>query len=386
MKHKLIRLILCFVLLLTAACAPLPTPAPAPTDTPLSPTATSVPPTPTPTPVPPDVIAEIDTMLGNLAEKKLFVGSVLIASQGEVLLSEGYGMADRMQNIPNTPQTRFRLADLTKQFTAMAILILASQGKLTVQDPICMYVTDCPAAWEAITIHHLLTHTSGLHDFLTMINYRSLRATSSTPEQTMARFKDLPLDFPPGETHSYSNSGYIVLGYIIEQVSGLSYEDFLKQFIFEPLDLQNTGYDHNSNGLAVGYASRYTDRPADFIDMSIPYAAGALYSTTEDLYTWDQALYTEKLVPRAYLDEMFAPHVFIPGSERWGGWYYGYGWSVGFDERGLAVTDHWGGIEGFSTNITRYPNERTTLIMLSNQQVPIDTLRDILTKRIFGDK
>lgn len=385
MQTKLICLILCLTLLLAAACAPLPAPAPAPTNTPLPPTATSIPPTPTPTPIPPDVIAEIDTMLGNLADKKLFVGSVLIASQGEVLLSKGYGLADQTQNIPNTPQTRFRLASLTKQFTAMAILILASQGKLTVEDLVCTYVTDCPATWKGITIHHLLTHTSGLHEYGSLPGYLTSRAIPSTPEQTIARFKDLPLDFAPGAEHRYSNSGYIVLGYIIEQVSGQSYEDFLKQSIFDPLNMSNTGYDHNSNGLAVGYESRYTDRPADFIDMSIPFAAGALYSTVEDLYTWDQALYTEKLVPQSYLDQMFAPHVFIPGSEQDGGWYYGYGWSVGFDERGLAVTDHWGGIEGFSTNITRYPNERTTLILLSNQQEStIGTLRDVLTKRLFG--
>ena len=187
----------------------------------------------------PEVVAEIDDLLDKLAEQDLFTGSVLLAHQGKVLISQGYGLADREQNIPNTPQTRYRIASMTKQFTAMAILILEAQGKLDVKDPICIYIADCPSTWEAITIHHLLTHTSGIPDYLSLPYYGSSRATPSAPLQTIARFKDLLLNFQPGEKFSYSNSGYIVLGYIIEQVSGQTYQDFLQQSIFTPLNLRD---------------------------------------------------------------------------------------------------------------------------------------------------
>ncbi|HTX91235.1 MAG TPA: serine hydrolase domain-containing protein [Anaerolineales bacterium] len=343
--------------------------------------------TPTPT-VPPATatllaeIGEIDALLGNLADQSHFTGSVLIAKQGKVLLSQGYGLADREQNIPNTSQTRFRLGSVTKQFTAMAILILEKQGKLNVKDPICKYVPDCPSTWESITIKNLLTHTSGIPDFTGFADYLSSRAAPTTPLQTIARFKDKPLDFQPGEKFSYSNSGYIVLGYIIEQVSGQTYEDFLNQSIFTPLSLRDTGYDHNSNNLAVGYPDRYSTRPADFIDMSIPYAAGGLYSTVEDLYRWEQSLSTEKLVPKVYLDEMFAPQVAIPDSE----FAYGYGWVIEKNSLGQLVDWHNGGIEGFATIIARYPDDQVTIIVLSNQQdTDPNLILQLLSAKIFGN-
>ncbi|MCJ7743111.1 MAG: beta-lactamase family protein [Dehalococcoidales bacterium] len=356
-------------------------------------TSAFMPPPPS-TVIPPELISELDAMLSELAKQALFTGSVLIACQGDVLLSQGYGLADREKNILNTAQTRFRLASITKQFTAMAILILEAEGKLNVKEPISNYIVDCPSTWEAITIDHLLTHTSGIPDFTGFRDYRSTQAIPSSPEQTIARFKDLPLDFQPGEKWSYSNSGYVVLGYIIERASGQSYEEFLKQSIFIPLNLRDTGYDHNSNGLAVGYPNQYSTLPAEFIDMSIPYAAGALYSTVEDLYRWEQALSTEQLVPQAYLDQMFAPHVAIPDyaiPEEYvgqalsydGGWAYGYGWFIG-TERGRPILTHRGDIEGFSTIIARYPDEQVTLIVLSNQQNNTAAIIHVLSTKIFG--
>ena len=321
-------------------------------------------------------------MLGNLAKLSLFTGSVLIAKQGKVLLSHGYGLADRKQNTPNTPQTRFRLGSLTKQFTAMAILILEKQGKLNVKDPICKYVPDCPSTWGIITIKHLLTHTSGIPDFLSFADYPDTRAVSSTPMQTIARFKDKPLNFQPGEKFSYSNSGYIVLGYIIEQASDQTYEDFLKKSILSPLNLRDTGYDHNSNSLAVGYPDRYSTQPADFIDMSIPYAAGSLYSTVEDLYRWEQSLSTDLLIPIAYLDEMFAPQVNIPDS----GFAYGSGWITGQDPSSRSINQHAGGIEGFAKIIARYPDDQVTIIILSNQQyMNVGHILQTLTNKIFSN-
>ena len=374
------------VMLTAVACgATAPAATPMPENTPLpaaTPTAKSLPHTLTATAISPELISGIDGMLSDLARQSLFTGSVLIAQHGKVLLSQGYGLANRQQNIPNTPQTRFRLGSVTKQFTAMAILILENQGKLNVKDPICSYVPNCPSTWETITIKHLLTHTSGIPDFLSFADYPGSRATPTTPVQTIARFKAKPLDFQPGEKFSYSNSNYIVLGYIIEQVSGQTYEAFLGQSIFTPLDLRDTGYDHLSNSLAIGYPNRYSTQPADYIDMSIPYAAGALYSTVEDLYRWEQSLSKDQLVPKAYLDEMFAPQIVIPGS----GLAYGYGWVIGKDPLGRSINWHDGGIEGFATNIARYPDDQVAIIILSNQEdMDPDVILKLLSNKIFGN-
>jgi CubicO group peptidase (beta-lactamase class C family) len=314
----------------------------------------------------PEAIAQVDAMLAQMAQDGTFTGSVLIAQGDDVLLSQGYGLADRAQGTPNTPQTRFRLGSITKQFTAMAILILQSQGKLTVQDPICVYIPGCYAAWEDITIHHLLTHTSGLSSRLWPALERADRiaATSSHPVQTLALFQDLPLDSQPGEQFAYSNAGYILLAYIIEQVSGQSYEAFLQQAIFTPLGMRNTGYEHSSSGLAVGYAHVHSTAPQlPFASMSISDGSGLVYSTVEDLLLWDQALCTERLLPRAELDRMFAPQVLETDQA---GFAYGYGWYIG-EDRERAVVGHGGNVEGFATLIIRYPEDQITLIVLMNQ-------------------
>jgi CubicO group peptidase (beta-lactamase class C family) len=313
--------------------------------------------------IPSELIARLDNWLTQVSRDNLFSGSVLIAQRGNVLLSKGYGQADREKNTPNTSQTRFRLASITKQFTAMAVMILEAQGKLRVEDPICKYIADCPPAWKDVTIHHLMTHTSGMPDF----TLPDSTGTTFMQEQTIATFRDLPLYFSPGEEWSYSNSGYILLGYIIQQVSGMSYEEFLKESIFVPLGLEDTGYAHNSDGLAIGYDNQYTSLPADLDQAEIFNAAGALYSSTEDLYRWDQALYTEELIPRASLERMFTPYVKVPtveGDKAMYG-YYGYGWLIKQEEGQMQVW-HGGGLPGVSTMIARYPEDRITIIILCN--------------------
>ena len=252
-----------------------------------------------------------------------FSGSILIAREGKVLFSKGYGMANLEHDVPNTPQTKYRLGSITKQFTAMAILILQEQGKLNVHDKIKKYLPDAPKAWDEITIEHLLTHTSGIYNYTESLEFLKTLPVRVTLKELIAKFKDKPLNFKPGEKYSYSNSGYIVLGQIIETASGQNYPSFLKQAIFDPLAMTETGYD-NATSILKHRASGYTRRlgivltNCDYVDMSIPHAAGALYSTTLDLLKWDQALYTEKLVPRKSLDAMFTPHKDN----------YGYGWMI----------------------------------------------------------
>jgi CubicO group peptidase (beta-lactamase class C family) len=289
-----------------------------------------------------------------------FSGSILIARDGKVLFCQGYAMASLEHDVPNTPGTKFRLGSITKQFTAMAILILQERGKLSVQDQVKRFMPDAPKAWDDITIHHLLTHTSGIPNYTAFPDFmRALRA-HVTLKDLIAKFKDKPLDFKPGQQHRYSNSGYIVLGQIIETVAGQSYASFLGASIFGPLGMKDTGYDNATTIIkhrAAGYVRRLglVLTNCDYIDMSIPHAAGALYSTVEDLLKWDQALYAEKLVSRKSLDAMFTP--FKDG--------YAYGWAI--DERfGEKRYSHGGGIMGFVTTIERYPDQKVLVVALSN--------------------
>jgi CubicO group peptidase (beta-lactamase class C family) len=370
-------------ILLVSGCVS-PTSA-TPTTAPTTPTITVIPTVaPTPTQTAEDKLASrIGNFLNALVEQDRYSGSILVAKDGKVVISQGYGMANLEHEVPNMPQTKFRLGSITKQFTAMAILQLQQQGKLNVQDPICQYIFHCPAAWQPIRIHHLLTHTSGIHDFTVASGYTEFKKQFSTPNDIIDRFRDLPLDFAPGEVWSYSNSGYIVLGSIIEKVSQMSYALFLQLNIFEPLGMANTGYDRNLSIIkdhAQGYSNSTSN--ADYIDMSVPYAAGGLYSTVEDLFLWDQALYTDKLVSLSLRDEMFTPFIPIPGSET----SYGYGWVIGKQSNHQWIS-HAGGIEGFYTEIDRYPKEKVAIILLSNRaDSDVAAISSEIRRIVFGEK
>jgi CubicO group peptidase (beta-lactamase class C family) len=332
----------------------------------------------------PDAVAGVDALLSQMAKDGTFTGSVLIAEHDNALLNRGYGWADREGQIPNTPQTRFRLASVSKQFTAMAILILQSRGKLNIQDPICNHITNCYPTWKGITIHHLLTHTSGLARRLwPILKYEAERPEFSNRSLPIEFFDDSPLDSPPGERFSYSNPGYVLLACIIEQASGQSYEAFLQEAIFTPLGMRNTGYEHSSSALAAGYADRQGTTPDPFVEWSIPDGSGLLYSTVEDLFLWDQALYTERLLPRAQLEPMFAP---IVQETDQAGFAYGYGWYVG-EDRGRPVVGHGGNTAGFATLIIRYPADQITEIVLMNQQ-DINQLSvwQAISNEIFGEE
>ena len=314
----------------------------------------------TPAPVEKQV-ATADEYLNRLVKDQQFSGAVLVARDGRVVLSKGYGMASLEADVPNAPRTRFRIGSITKQFTATAIMMLQEKGKLSTQDSICKYVDACPEAWQAVTVRHLLTHTSGIPSYTSLPDFIKTSTLPAKLDELIARFKDRPLTFQPGEKFSYNNSGYILLGHIIEKVSGQDYESFLRRNIFEPLKMASTGYDHTSKVLkdrASGYILNggALDN-APYLDMSLPHAAGALYSTVEDLYAWDQALYSEKLLSKKSFSEMLTPFKNN----------YGYGWGVN-DQYGLRRISHGGGINGFSTFIARYPEEKSTIIVLSNYQ------------------
>lgn len=333
----------------------------------------------------PDVTLKFDEYLQALVQQDRFTGTALVARDGKILFSKGYGTANAEWDIPNTTQTKFRLGSITKQFTAAAILLLQERGKLNVQDPICKYIGDCPKTWEPITIHHLLTHTSGIPSYTevkTPDDFRKMSITPVTVTGFVDSFKPKPLEFTVGEKYKYNNSGYFALGLIIEKITGQSYEAFLQENIFTPLKLAHTGYDTHGR-ILKGRATGYTKRDgvkvnSDYIDMTVPYAAGSLYSTVEDLFAWNEALFADKLLTAKSRELMMT--VFKDK--------YAYG--LGVDTRlNRQMVSHGGGINGFSTYLLRFPAERVTVAVLRNADYgtpgPGKIAQD-LAAILFGEK
>ena len=303
--------------------------------------------------------ARADQIVQSFVTSKQFMGTVLVARKDQVLVDKAFGYADLEWQIPNTPETKFRLGSMTKQFTAAAILLLEERGKLSTDDPVKKYMRDAPAAWDKITIYNLLTHTSGIPNFTAFPDYPASEGTRTTPAQLVARFRDKPLEFEPGKSYNYSNSGYVLLGYLIEKISGQSYQKFIEDNFFKPLGMNDSGYDSNSaiiphraSGYAPGAAGPVN---AGYIDMSIPFSAGALYSTTHDLLRWEEALYGGKVLSPAALKKMTTPFK----------QNYACGLTVQ-TVKGHTVYEHGGGIEGFNTDMAYYPDEKLVLIALSN--------------------
>lgn len=298
----------------------------------------------------------LDSYLTEIVNAGWFQGTVLVARDGKVILSKGYGMADAAHGTPNSAQTRFRLASVTKQFTAAAIMILQARGQLNIQDTICGHLPDCPDAWRDVTILHLLTHTSGIPNYTDFMSYEPSQMQPATPDQLIARFRNEPLLYPPGTTYFYENSDYVLLGRIIEQVSGQSYADFLRDAIFAPLNMRDSGVAAglgNAPGYAVGYSSVGALAPP--LDTSTLFSAGAVYSTVEDMYRWDQALSSDVLLPAALRSQMFTP--FLRD--------YAFGWKIDRPGDRLRIS-HPGLIDGFATYIARYPDDHVTVIVLGN--------------------
>lgn len=317
-------------------------------------------------------VDKIDKLISAYAEYGKFNGSVLVADKGNVIYKKGFWLAEMEWNIPNQPDTKHRLGSITKQFTAMLIMQLVEQGKLKLNVPISTYLPDYPKKnGDVITIHHLLTHTSGTPNMTSFPQFwNDIMPKFYTPQQLVNLFADSTLQFKPGERFDYSNSGYIVLGYIIEKVTGKSYEQMLQDNIFTPLKMNNTGYDHLRTIIknrASGYEKNgrfYIN--ANFIDMSVPYSAGSMYSTVEDLYLWDQALYSNQLLKKENMDLLFTKH--ISGGPNY---YYGYGWNIDEMQLGntterIATVGHGGGINGFNTQITRILSDRSFIVLLNN--------------------
>ena len=334
-----------------------------------------------------DKAAQIDALLTKYHDYGLFNGAALVAENGNVLFKNGYGDAHMEWDIPNQPDTKFRLGSITKQFTAVLILQLMQEGKLTADDPISLHMPDYPNEGASkVTIHHLLNHTSGIPSYTSLPEFfPELSRNSYTPDEFVEVFADLPFDFEPGAEWRYNNSGYFLLGVIIEKITGMTYEDALQDRIFGPLGMDDTGYDHHGTILAnraAGYERQgagYINAP--YLDMSLPYSAGSLYSTVEDLYKWDRALYTDQVLPPDLKEKMFTPYMND----------YGYGWAI--NERSVGETDqtvktigHGGGINGFNTLITRLPDDEHLVVLLNNTGgTQLGAMTQGITNILYGE-
>jgi CubicO group peptidase (beta-lactamase class C family) len=314
---------------------------------------------------------DITKLIDTYVEYKKFNGSVLVTENGKVVYKKGFGFANMEWDIPNAPNTKHRLGSVTKQFTGMLILQLAEQGKIDLQAPITTYLPDYPKAnGDIITTHHLLTHSSGIPNYTSFPGFfKNDSRDPYTPTEFVKIFSEMDLDFTPGEKFSYSNSAYFLLGVLIEKISGKSYEHMLQENIFIPLGMKDSGFDHHASILknrATGYEkSGGALINSKYLDMTIPYAAGSLYSTVEDLYLWDQALYTNTLLSKASMDLYFGEHI-----KAWDG-YYGYGWATGSEtigntEDSIKTNSHGGGINGFNTLITRAQSDQSLIVLLNN--------------------
>ena len=254
----------------------------------------------------------------------------------------------------------------------MAILMLQEQGKLKITDPVCVHIPDCPESWQAMTIHHLLTHKAGLYDFRDFVVTGAARPTPSSASDVVAHVSAKPLAFAPGTGWAYSNGNYMVAGYIVEQVSGQPYEVFLHDHIFAPAGMVNTGYAGYDSGLAVGYEDGYD--PAPQHDASLPYAAAGVYSTVEDLYRYLQALEQATLLSQPSLDALFGAHDRVDSK---GGFtpayqvpvYYGYGWAIA-SYNGHPMLGHDGWIEGYSADMRYFPDDGLKILLLMNRNDP----------------
>lgn len=302
----------------------------------------------------------IHTLLSKYHEQGWFNGSALVADNGAVILKRGYGMANMEWSIANTPDTKFRLGSITKQFTAALVLQLVEEGKVDLNAPLTRYLPDYPPKnGDRITVHQILNHSSGIPGYTELPQFREWALVPSTPAAFVAKFSKLELLFQPGTKFSYSNSAFFVAGYLVEKVTGKPYADVLRERIFEPLGMRDSGYDLPSTLLskrASGYDATFDGyRNTGYIDMTLPYAAGSLYSTAEDLYKWDQGLYGDVILKPSSKEKMFTPGLANQG----------YGFVVRTQD-GVKTISHGGAINGFNSVIVREPDTKRLVVLLNN--------------------
>jgi CubicO group peptidase (beta-lactamase class C family) len=311
------------------------------------------------------ITSELDTLVKAYTQQGKFSGAVLVARDEQILLSKGYGMANLDYDIANTPQTAFRIGSLTKTFSAVALMQHIEAGHITVHDTLSRFVPDFPNG-ERITIHHLLSNTSGIPDYVVMPAYEKLMKHNVPIDELLTLFRDEPLQFEPGTGFTYSNSNWVLLGLILEQLDGKPYAQVIQERIFQPANMPGAGYDWDQaviKGRAVGYFSDGERLlQAEVVHEATMHAAGGLYMTVEDLFAFDQALDNERLLRSETLTRM--TEEIQPG--------YAYGWEL-HTLYNTPTISHSGGIPGFVSNFVRL-GDAGTIVILSNLEAPL-TLR-----------
>jgi CubicO group peptidase (beta-lactamase class C family) len=310
---------------------------------------------------------DLDSYMRSQVQDSHFSGAVLVARDSEVVFEHGYGLADIAKKLANRKDTKFAIASVSKQFTAVLIMRLQEDGRLRISDPICRFLKPCPAAWSTIRISQLLSHTSGIPNFTDDPSFMAMRSSFQSREQILAGFRSKALEFSPGATYRYSNSNYFVLGIIIETVTGLSFQENLSRYLILPLKMTETGLESSNpsiDGQARGYRATPDGRTvdADVMDPSWSFGAGDIYSTVGDLKKWDDALYTEALLPRATLQAMW-----IPVKDD-----YGFGWEIPPVSKATLnrrVILHSGRTDGFVSCMSRFPDQKVVVIVLANYEM-----------------
>jgi CubicO group peptidase (beta-lactamase class C family) len=293
-----------------------------------------------------------DSYLSDLSNQDAFSGAVLVASNGVVAFEKCYGFLDRERRLPANVNASFAIGSITKQFIAMAVLILQEEHRINVTNHITEFIEGCPTEWSKVTIYHLINHTSGMPflPFEMTTNYLK-------PAELIVQLKKQPLEFLPGACFKYSNSGYLLLGHIIETVSGQSYERFLSEHIFQPLSMRQTSIaSSESHDQAVGYVKSENGPLPTRFPSGLLGAAGSVTSTVEDMLKWDNALYTEQLIPAKRLNLMFSPSTF----------QYCYGWRMLYGLNGDRIFMHSGSVPGFVSCALRIPSRRLYVLVLGN--------------------
>lgn len=293
--------------------------------------------------------------------------AVLVAKKGKIIYQKAIGKADLELDVPLRPDHIFRIGSVTKQFTAAAILRLAEEGKLALEDELTKFLPEYPTLGKRITVEQLLNHTSGIKSYTDMAEWDAqTRRKDFTPTELIDYFKNQPMDFEPGADWNYNNSGYILLGYIIEKVSGKTYAQYIDEQFFKPLGMKNSYYGdvepiikNRADGYSGGAPGNYVH--AEYLSMTQPYAAGSLLSTVEDLFIWTKAVHTGKVLKPESLKMAFTPHILPNGHDT----RYGYGWQIG-NLLGTATIEHGGGINGFLSILLYVPGEDVCVAMLSN--------------------
>jgi CubicO group peptidase (beta-lactamase class C family) len=314
---------------------------------------------------PKQLTAEYDKMLSDQFKAGETGCAALVAMNGQVIYRKAFGMADLELNVPMQPEMVFRIGSITKQFTAIAILQLMEQGKLSLQDEITRFIPDYPMQGHSITVEHLLTHTSGIKSYTNVPEFQKFIRTDMKSEEVIDLIKSKPMEFAPGTKWNYNNSGYFLLGYIIEKVSGKTYQEYLQENFFSPLGMTSSCYGNDTEIIkwrASGYQpGKEGAVNSDFMSMLLPYAAGSIMSTVDDLYKWNRAVHSYKLVKKETLDMAHTAYKLKDGKSTG----YGYGWSLS-ELQGNPTIEHGGGINGYLTSSVYLPDEDVFVALFSN--------------------